>query len=166
LLTIYGDFSKICYNQKNVIWWDLSSIQKTENLFLTKIGGAFTLKNADLRHPSAALLWRERGWASRASQIEPTQPGIPCNNHQGVITVTFLERKKVVYIVNVLSGCWKSKCCSKIEILFKLFESKILDWWCQIEILVENRDNCLKLIFKKYLDFWLESGFSANVPKI
>jgi len=33
--------------EKNHIWWDVSHIQKTENLFLTKISADFTLKNRD-----------------------------------------------------------------------------------------------------------------------
>ena len=41
----------MCCKHKHVIWWDLNDIQKTENLFLTKIGDAFTLINRDLRHP-------------------------------------------------------------------------------------------------------------------
>jgi len=52
LPTFYTDFSNILYKQKNVLWWVLGHMQKTGNLFLTKIGGACTLKNRDLGHPS------------------------------------------------------------------------------------------------------------------
>jgi len=39
-LNFASDFSDITYQHKNVLWGDLSHIQKTENLFLTKIGDA------------------------------------------------------------------------------------------------------------------------------
>ena len=47
----------MCCKHKNVRWWDLSHIQKkTENVFLTKIGDAFTLKNRDVWGPVAGPL--------------------------------------------------------------------------------------------------------------
>ena len=42
----FNFFSDLLH-KKNVLWWDLSHIQKkTENLFLAKIGWAFTLKKS------------------------------------------------------------------------------------------------------------------------
>jgi len=34
--TFDSDFFQICYNHNHIIWWDLSHIEKAENLFLTK----------------------------------------------------------------------------------------------------------------------------------
>jgi len=49
--TFDSDFCNMSSIIKNVLWWDLSHTQKTENLFLIKIPVESTLKNRDLGHP-------------------------------------------------------------------------------------------------------------------
>jgi len=42
-------------HQKNVLWSDLSPMQKNKNLFLTKILWALTLEYQDIGHPTGFL---------------------------------------------------------------------------------------------------------------